>query len=88
MVVGLLSFGQQAQRGDYHLDGRRGWDMPPNAALDSAQAHSHFAVHPRPPIVSEQVECGAVALVLPMEAPIRQFATLRAWFRLRPPPED
>ncbi|HEV2418793.1 MAG TPA: hypothetical protein VGX94_13410 [Terriglobia bacterium] len=86
VVVALMSFGERARHGHYHFDGGRGWDSPPSASLDAGHAQLHFVIRPHATIVldrGETTEC----LILPIEVPTPQAATLRGWFRLRPPPQ-
>lgn len=87
VVVGLMSFGECARHGHYHLDGGRGWDLPANASLDAGHTYLSAAVCP---LAAVRLGCDITAvhgLVLPFEAPAREFSTLRVWFRLRPPPQ-
>ncbi|MGH9344719.1 MAG: hypothetical protein ACRD19_13280, partial [Terriglobia bacterium] len=43
VVVGLMSFGECARQGHYHLDGGHGWDLPANASVDAGHTYLHFA---------------------------------------------
>ncbi|MGH9452265.1 MAG: hypothetical protein ACRD11_17290 [Terriglobia bacterium] len=87
VIVGLMSFGEFARRGHYHLDHARGWDLPATASLDVSHIHLPVLVRPRAAVTFDREGTAVHTFVLPFEAPARESATLRVWFRLRPPPQ-
>lgn len=87
VIVGLLAFGEQARHGHYHLDGGRGWDLPPATSLDAGHFHVQHAINPKIILLFNQNEGAPVAFVLPLETPLFKRTTPLIWFRLRPPPQ-
>ncbi|MGH9326042.1 MAG: hypothetical protein ACRD2B_05060 [Terriglobia bacterium] len=86
VIVGLLAFGEQARRGHYHLDGGRGWDLPPATSLDAGHIQLYHPVSPRPVISFDLNEPLPAAFLETIELPIPKLATPHIWFGLRSPP--
>jgi hypothetical protein len=87
VIVGLLAFGEQAQHGEYHLDGGRGWDLPSVTALDAGHVRLCHVMRPRIVITLEQREGATEAFVPALEVPLPRPAQSLAWFKWLPPPQ-
>ncbi len=87
VIVALLSFGEMARRGHYHLDHGRGWDLPAPVSLD--WAYPQLASARIPPVVIDVVQrlrAKEHLAVLPQARPSALEAPW-VWLGLRPPPE-
>jgi hypothetical protein len=87
MVVCLLSFGEMARRGHYHLDGARGWDLPSPVSLKAAQSPLYSVRLPQVVAkVVQQLFCTERVLAFLIPPHVLPDTTW-VWFGLRPPPE-
>ncbi|HTV53324.1 MAG TPA: hypothetical protein VMI06_00240 [Terriglobia bacterium] len=87
VVVCLLSFGEMARRGHYHLDGSRGWDLPSPVSVKAAQFPLHSVRLPQVVVrVVQHLSCTERLSALLMPPPVLPDTTW-VWFGLRPPPE-
>lgn len=82
----MLAFGEQARHGHYHLDGGRGWDLPPATSLDTGHAQLYHPIAPRMVVLFDQREAAPVAFLEAVELPLPKPATPLIWFDLRSPP--
>jgi hypothetical protein len=87
LMVGLMSFGERARQFHYHIDGGRGWDLPPSLSFDTGHAQVHIVVEPATSVMFEHHEVLVSILVLRLKAPVPKSASLGTWYRLRPPPQ-
>lgn len=86
VIVCLLSFGEQARHGRYHLDGGRGWDLPPATSLDISHIQLYHPISPQPVISFALNEAAPAAFLDTAELPLPKTATPDTWFGLRSPP--